>query len=95
MGAKTAAIKILTFSIAFTLGVPGGPGGIPVAPYHGLYATIRSVNQRLPKDRRLRVLCGDPPIDWTRVQTRDDIIGSTGPSSSAWANTATSVFFIA
>ena len=53
--------------------VVGAPGGVAVAPYHGLYATIRSVNQRLPKNRRLRVLCGDPPIDWTRVETRDDI----------------------
>lgn len=53
--------------------VVGVPGGVAVAPYHGLFATIRSVNQRLPKDRRLRVLCGDPPIDWTRVEARDDI----------------------
>ncbi len=53
--------------------VVGAPGGVAVAPYHGLYATIRSVNQKLPKDRRLRVLCGDPPIDWARVATRDDI----------------------
>jgi hypothetical protein len=53
--------------------VVGAPGGIAVAPYHGLYSTIRSVNQRLPKDRRLRVLCGDPPIDWSRVESRDDI----------------------
>src|SRR6202035_193731 len=53
--------------------VVGAPGGVAVAPYHGLYSTIRSINQRLPRDRRLRVLCGDPPIDWTRVETRDDI----------------------
>jgi hypothetical protein len=53
--------------------VVGAPGGVAVAPDHGLYATIRSVNQRLPKNRQLRVLCGDPPIDWTRVETRDDI----------------------
>jgi hypothetical protein len=53
--------------------VLGAPGGVAVAPYHGLYATIRSVNQKLPKDRRLRVVCGDPPIDWTRVETRNDI----------------------
>jgi hypothetical protein len=53
--------------------VVGAPGGVAVAPYHGLYATIRSVNQRLPKNRQMRVLCGDPPIDWTRVETRDDI----------------------
>jgi len=36
--------------------VVGAPGGVAVTPYHDLYATIRSVNQRLPKDRRLRVL---------------------------------------
>ncbi len=53
--------------------VVGMPGGVAVAPYHGLYSTIRSVNQALPRDRRLRVLCGDPPIDWTRVETREDI----------------------
>lgn len=53
--------------------VVGAPGGIAVAPYHGLFATIRSVNQRSPKNRQIRVLCGDPPIDWTRVETRDDI----------------------
>jgi hypothetical protein len=53
--------------------VVGMPGGVAVAPYHGLYSTIRSVNQGLPKDRRMRVLCGDPPIDWTHVETRDDI----------------------
>ena len=53
--------------------VVGAPGGVAVAPYHGLYATIRSVNQGLPKNRQMRVLCGDPPIDWTRVETRDDI----------------------
>jgi hypothetical protein len=53
--------------------VVGAPGGVAVAPYHDLYATIRALNQRLPKNRRLRVLCGDPPIDWTRVETRDDI----------------------
>jgi hypothetical protein len=53
--------------------VVGAPGGVAVAPYHGLFATIRSLNQKLPKARRLRVLCGDPPIDWSRVETRDDI----------------------
>src|SRR5580700_5496770 len=35
--------------------VVGAPGGVAVAPYHGLYAAIRSVNRQLPKDRRLRV----------------------------------------
>jgi hypothetical protein len=60
----------------------GAPGGVAVAPYHGLFATIRSVNQGFPKDRRLRVLCGDPPIDWTGVETRDDIAHSWASATS-------------
>jgi hypothetical protein len=51
----------------------GAPGGTPVAPYHGLLTAIRARNQALPPDKRIRVLAGDPPIDWDRVQTRDDI----------------------
>jgi len=51
----------------------GAPGGTPVAPYHGLLAAIRARNQPLPLEKRIRVLAGDPPIDWDRVQTRDDI----------------------
>jgi hypothetical protein len=51
----------------------GAPGGTPVAPYHGLFAVIRARNQALPLDKRIRVLAGDPPIDWDRVQSRDDI----------------------
>lgn len=34
------------------------------------YATVRRVNQTRPPERRLRVLLGDPPIDWTSVRTR-------------------------
>lgn len=51
----------------------GAPGGTPLAPYHGLFAAIRARNQVLPAEKRIRVLAGDPPIDWDRVQTRDDI----------------------
>jgi hypothetical protein len=53
--------------------VVGVPGGVAVPPYHGLLAAIRAENQKRAKDRRLRVLCGDPPIDWTRVESREDI----------------------
>lgn len=51
----------------------GAPGGTPTPPYHGLMAVIRAHNQKLPSNRRLRVLCGDPPIHWERVQSREDI----------------------
>ena len=51
----------------------GMPGGVATPPYHNLYSTIRAINQSLPPERRIRVLAGDPPIDWKRVATRDDI----------------------
>lgn len=51
----------------------GAPGGNPTPPYHGLLAAMREVNQKLPKERRVRVLAGDPPIDWDRVESRQDI----------------------
>jgi len=37
-----------------------------------LFETVRAVNARLPRERQLRILLGDPPIDWETVRTRDD-----------------------
>ena len=34
--------------------------------------SIRAVNSSLPRDRRVRVLLGDPPIRWENVQTKAD-----------------------
>ena len=46
----------------------------PVSPVYGeFYRAVRAVNQKLPKQRRLRVLLGDPPIDWGHVRSREDI----------------------
>ena len=46
----------------------------PVSPVYGdFYREVREVNRRLPKDRRLRVILGDPPIDWQNVHSREDI----------------------
>jgi hypothetical protein len=45
-----------------------------VSPVYGqLYATVRAVNLKLPKAQRLRVLLGDPPVDWSRVHSLEDI----------------------
>ena len=41
--------------------------------YAEFYAAVREVNQKLPPARRLRVIAGDPPIDWTRMHTKEDI----------------------
>jgi hypothetical protein len=51
----------------------GSPSGAATSPHHGLLTTIRELNRTLPAERKLRVLAGDPPIDWGRVQSRDDI----------------------
>jgi hypothetical protein len=34
---------------------------------------VREVNASLPLDRQLRVLLGDPPIEWSAVRTREDV----------------------
>jgi hypothetical protein len=36
------------------------------------FRAVRALNQALPADRRLRVLMGDPPIEWATVKTFDD-----------------------
>jgi len=49
------------------------PGGTEVM-YVQLYATLRAINQTLPEGERIRVLLGDPPIDWSSVNTREDAL---------------------
>ncbi len=41
--------------------------------FEQLYPLVRAINQHLPAVRRLRVVAADPPIDWTKVQTLQDI----------------------
>jgi hypothetical protein len=40
--------------------------------YERLFATVRKVNQDLPKDKHLRVLLGDAPIDWNSTHSFSD-----------------------
>jgi hypothetical protein len=49
--------------------------GPPPAIYGDLYKAIRETNLRRPGKHQMRVLCGDPYIDWNKVKTNDD----TGP----------------
>lgn len=35
-------------------------------------AAIRDANRPLAKERRMRVLAGDTPVEWSRLHTRDD-----------------------
>lgn len=40
--------------------------------YQHFFEEVRKVNLSLPKEKRIRVLLGDPPIDWNEVQTNKD-----------------------
>lgn len=38
-----------------------------------VYATIRAVNMNLPADQRIKVWLGDPPTDWSKITTKQDM----------------------
>lgn len=40
--------------------------------FEQFFPLVRAINQRLPPGKRLRVLAGDPPIDWDQVKTAND-----------------------
>jgi outer membrane protein OmpA-like peptidoglycan-associated protein len=43
--------------------------GVWTAPmYEGMLSEVRSLNRTLPPSKRVRVLLGDPPIDWSIVR---------------------------
>lgn len=41
--------------------------------YEAFFRAVRAVNASLPRARQLRVLLGDPPIDWDGVKNRKDV----------------------
>lgn len=38
-----------------------------------LFRVVRAVNTTLPRGRRLRILLGDPPIDWDNIRTAEQL----------------------
>ena len=41
--------------------------------YFDFLVAIQEANQKRPMQRRVRVLLGDPPVDWASIKTADDI----------------------
>jgi hypothetical protein len=41
--------------------------------YEEFYRAVRSVNMSIPRERQLRVLLGDPPVDWDHVRSPADL----------------------
>jgi hypothetical protein len=60
------------------------PGDVWDKPiYEEFYRAVRALNSGLPRERRLRVLLGDPPIDWAKVHSISDLTaGSLGSRNS-------------
>jgi len=41
--------------------------------YGDFYRAVREANMRRRGKHQMRVLCGDPYIDWNKVKTKEDI----------------------
>lgn len=52
-----------------TVGVIGPPSPVSVS----LYQAVREANLKRRGKHQMRILCGDPYIDWERVKDREDI----------------------
>jgi hypothetical protein len=40
--------------------------------FEQFFPLVRAINQKLPRGKQLRVLAGDPPIDWDQIKSPDD-----------------------
>ena len=47
--------------------------------YEQFYRTVRAVNAALPAGRRIRVLLGDPPLDWSTITDSGQLRAIAGP----------------
>jgi hypothetical protein len=47
--------------------------GFDAPIYEQFFRTVRAINRTLPSAQRLRVLLGDPPIDWSQITQPVDI----------------------
>jgi hypothetical protein len=50
----------------------GPNGSFDVPAIESFFRTVREANASLPADRRMRVLLGEPPIDWAQIRTEAD-----------------------
>lgn len=46
--------------------------------YEDFFRTVRAVNASLPRSRQIRVLLGDPPVDWDHVHNLQDLLKAMG-----------------
>jgi hypothetical protein len=70
--------------------VVGALYGVLDAPvYEQFFRTVRAVNRRHPIAKRLRVLLGDPPVDWARAKRMEDVRPWVGRRDEHYAEVVT------
>jgi hypothetical protein len=42
--------------------------------YETLFPLVRRINQKVPPEKRIRILAGDPPLDWTKVKEQSEVM---------------------
>src|SRR6266705_4204848 len=47
--------------------------------YEQFFRTVRAVNAPLPPGRQIRVLLGDPPLNWSKITSFDQLRAIAGP----------------
>lgn len=52
----------------------GQPANGASAFVEQFFPLVRALNQKLPPERRLRVLAGDSPVDWDQIKSTEDVI---------------------
>jgi hypothetical protein len=50
--------------------------------YEQFFRRVRAVNWTLPPGKRIRVLLGDPPIDWSTITSRHQVVSFLGQRDS-------------
>lgn len=55
--------------------------------YADVYSAVRRINKTLPRNRRMRLIALDPPIDWAKVQSVEDFPRIWGYRDPVWFQT--------
>lgn len=58
-----------------------------VSVYYNFLKTIRNLNKRIPKQRQIRVIAADPPIEWSNIHSREDYETARGSRDEFYATT--------
>jgi hypothetical protein len=66
--------------------VGAGFGSLDAPMYEQFFTAVRDVNQTLPADQRLRVLLGDPAVDWGTVTSAADLDSAMQSRDTYFAN---------